>query len=51
MSLELVQPLFREGLNYVWTHLDHHVDTIRHTTKTVFKNFIQLATLHKQQGK
>lgn len=50
MPFETLQPLFKEGLNYVWTHLDHNVDTVRHMTKSVFKNFVQLANLHKQEG-
>lgn len=51
MPLETLIPLFYDGLNYVWTHLDHYMDTVRHMTKTVFRSFIQLANLHKQTGK
>lgn len=50
MALDPLKPLFNDGLNYVWTHLDHHIDTVRHMTKNIFKSFIQLAILHKQQG-
>lgn len=51
LPLETVQPLFNDGLNYVWTHLEHYMDTVRHMTKSVFKGFIHLAHTHKQLGK
>lgn len=50
IPLNIIQPLYEEGLNFVWTHLDHHVDMVRHMAKTVFRNFIKLALLHQKQG-
>ncbi|KAI4458024.1 thada/death receptor interacting protein [Holotrichia oblita] len=50
IPLSYVDLMFSEGLDYVWTHLDHFVDTVKHSTKLIFENLIKLAYRHYRNG-
>lgn len=47
--VELV-PMFKLGMEYIWAHLDYHLESVRHLTKNVFQNFIKLAVSHGDNG-
>ncbi|KRT82581.1 hypothetical protein AMK59_4444, partial [Oryctes borbonicus] len=50
IPLSYVEPMFSHSLDYVWTHLDHFVDTVRHSAKTILENLIKLAYRHYRNG-
>lgn len=51
IPLAYVDLMFSQGLDYVWTHLDHFVDTVKHSVKSIFENLIKLAYRHYINGK
>lgn len=51
IPLTTLETLFKQGLDYIWIHLDHYIDTVRHATKTVLSNFVKLAYKHVVDGR
>lgn len=51
IPLTYVDLMFSQGLDYVWTHLDHFVDTVKNSAKSIFENLIKLAYRHYINGK
>lgn len=47
---DLMMPLFIEGLSYVWSHIEHFVDTVRNYAKLFFVELVTVAALHKSTG-
>ncbi|XP_022900638.1 tRNA (32-2'-O)-methyltransferase regulator THADA [Onthophagus taurus] len=50
IPLGYIEPMFSEALEYVWTHLDHYIDTVRQSARTIFENLIRLAHEHYKKG-
>ncbi|KAK9728753.1 Ferric reductase NAD binding domain [Popillia japonica] len=50
IPLTYVDLMFSQGLDYVWTHLDHFVDTVKNSAKSIFENLIKLAYRHYING-
>ncbi|KAJ8947049.1 hypothetical protein NQ318_019942 [Aromia moschata] len=46
----LIKSLFLEGISYVWSHLEHFVDTVRNYTKLFFEDLVIVAAQHKNNG-
>lgn len=51
IPLSSVESMFAQGIDYVWIHLDHFVDTVKHSAKTIFENLIKIAYKHYKNGK
>lgn len=45
-----LESMFKLGIEYIWAHLDYHIDTVRHLTRNVFQNFIKLAVRFGNKG-
>nr|CAH7713689.1 unnamed protein product [Callosobruchus chinensis] len=46
----LIKPLFLEGISFVWSHIDHFVDTVRNYAKLFFVELINVAAYHRTNG-
>ncbi|KAJ8945809.1 hypothetical protein NQ314_009031 [Rhamnusium bicolor] len=47
---DLIKPLFLEAISYVWSHIEHFVDTVRTYTRQFFVEIIMVAAEHKNNG-
>lgn len=50
VSLECMEYLFVIGLTYVFTHIEHFVDTVRNYVKLFFNELILVAAKHTKEG-
>ncbi|XP_060526228.1 tRNA (32-2'-O)-methyltransferase regulator THADA isoform X2 [Cylas formicarius] len=50
IPLEVLKPLYVEGLFFVWSHADHFVDTVRTYAKQFFEDLVVLAAHHRESG-
>ncbi|GJQ88097.1 hypothetical protein Trydic_g13108 [Trypoxylus dichotomus] len=50
IPLSYIEPMFSRSLDYVWMHLDHFVDTVRHSAKIILENLVKLAYRHYRNG-
>ncbi|CAG9766886.1 unnamed protein product [Ceutorhynchus assimilis] len=50
IPLDLVKPLFLEGLFYVSANADHFIDTVRNYAKLFFVELVALACHHQRNG-
>lgn len=50
VPLTTLERLFKPGLDYIWMHLEHYIDTVRNATKTVLSNFVKLAYKYAVDG-
>ncbi|VEN58737.1 unnamed protein product [Callosobruchus maculatus] len=46
----LIKPFFLEGISFVWSHIDHFVDTVRNYAKSFFIELINVAAYHRTNG-
>lgn len=47
---ELIKPIFLEAIAYIWSHIDHFVDTVRNYAKQFFADIVMVAAHHKNNG-
>lgn len=45
-----LESMFKLGIEYIWAHLDYHIETVRYLTRNVFQNFIKLAVRFGNRG-
>ncbi|XP_017786652.1 PREDICTED: thyroid adenoma-associated protein homolog [Nicrophorus vespilloides] len=50
MHISAILMVYNSTLEYIWTHLDHYLDTVRHDTSLVLKNVAKAAVRHESQG-
>ncbi|XP_023011741.2 thyroid adenoma-associated protein homolog [Leptinotarsa decemlineata] len=47
---DLVKPLYLEGIAFVWSHIEHFVDSVRNYTKLFFVELVIVAATHRNEG-
>ncbi|CAH0552961.1 unnamed protein product [Brassicogethes aeneus] len=47
IPMDFTKNIFEQGLEFVWSHIDHFVDTVRSYTKLICGDLVELAYLQK----
>lgn len=50
LPVDKVKGLFILGLQYVWSHVDHFVDTVRQYIKIISADLVALSAFHSKNG-
>ncbi|XP_050508206.1 thyroid adenoma-associated protein homolog isoform X1 [Diabrotica virgifera virgifera] len=47
---EHIEPLFVQGISFVWSHIEHFVDSVRNYTRQFFAELVVIAAIHNNNG-